>query len=223
MKESLRYLRADFHPRVESSQDLLASALAELERLGVMGPRPRLIAKMPVAFQKRIAPTLDRVRSLRPVAPYFEAAIGEYDGAWVQSEGVRKLNFCTYSYLGLLRHPHIQEAARQAIERYGTGTHGVRLLGGNLELHEELEAKIATFFKREEAITFSSGFITNLAVISSLVGRGDHVLLDRRNHASIVDGCRLSGAKVTRFRHNDMSDLTDRLGRMPEGARKLIV
>ncbi|HIJ43809.1 MAG TPA: aminotransferase class I/II-fold pyridoxal phosphate-dependent enzyme, partial [Rhodospirillaceae bacterium] len=223
VKESLRYLRADFHPRVETSRDLLGSALAELERLGVMGPRPRLISKMPVAFQKKMLPILNRVRSLRPVAPYFEAAIGEYDGAWVQNEGVRKLNFCTYSYLGLLRHPHIQEAARQAIERYGTGTHGVRLLGGNLELHDELEARIATFFNREAAITFSSGFMTNLAVISSLVGRGDHVLSDRLNHASIVDGCRLSGAEVVRFKHNDMLDLANRLGRLPEDARKLIV
>ena len=223
VKESLRYLEADFHPRVEESRDLLESALAELERLGVETPRPHSISKVPIAFHDRMAPTLERVRNLQPKAPYFGAGIGGYDGAWVQSEGVRKLNFCTYSYLGLLRHPHIQEAATRAIERYGTGTHGVRLLGGNLELHDALETAIATFFKREAAITFSSGFTTNLAVISSLVGRGDYVLSDRRNHASIIDGCRLSGAKVTRFRHNDMSDLADRLGRLPEQARKMIV
>ena len=221
--ESLRYLEADFHPRVEASQDLLGSALAELERLGVEFPRPRSIAKVPAAFHSRMAPILERVRSLEPAAPYFGTAISGYDGAWVHSGGVRKLNFCTYSYLGLLRHPHIREAARQAIERYGTGTHGVRLLGGNLELHDALEGAIATFFNREAAITFSSGFMTNLAVIGSLVGRGDHVLSDKRNHASIVDGCRLSGAEVTRFKHNDMSNLADQLGRLPEDARKLIV
>lgn len=223
VKESLRYLEADFHPRVEESRNLLGSTLAELERLGVEHPCPRSIASVPVAFHNRMAPTLERVRSLQPGMPYFGAAIGGYDGAWVKSEGVQKLNFCTYSYLGLLRHPHIQEAARQAIERYGTGTHGVRLLGGNLELHDALEAAIATFFKREAAITFSSGFMTNLAVIASLVGRGDHVLSDRRNHASIVDGCRLSGAEVTNFKHNDMLDLADQLGRLPDDARKLIV
>ena len=224
--ESLRYLESDFRPRVEESRDLLGSALAELERLGVAHPRPRSAANMrpmPDAFCDRMAPILWRVRTLQPKLPHFGAAIGGYDGAWVQSEGVRKLNFCTYSYLGLLHHPHIQQAARQAIERYGTGTHGVRLLGGNLELHEALEAAIATFFKREAAITFSSGFMTNLAVIASLVGRGDHVLSDRRNHASIVDGCRLSRAKVTLFKHNDMADLAHQLGRLPKRARKLIV
>jgi len=223
VKESIRYLEADFHPRVEASRDLLGSALAELERLGVELPRPRLIAKVPVAFHNRMALTLERIRSLPPGVPYCGAGIGGYDGAWVQSEGVRKLNFCTYSYLGLLRHPHIQEAARQAIERYGTGTHGVRLLGGNLELHDALEAAISTFFKREAAITFSSGFITNLSVIASLVGRGDHVLSDRWNHASIADGCCLSGAEVKRFKHNDMLDLADQLGRLSDDARKLIV
>ena len=132
-------------------------------------------------------------------------------------------SFCTYSYLGLLGHPRIEEAAKAAVARYGTGTHGVRLLGGNLELHEVLEDRIAAFFAREAAITFSSGFMTNLAVIAALVGRGDHVLSDKRNHASIVDGCRLSGAEVTTFAHNDMAELEDHLQRLPDDARKLIV
>ena len=226
VKESLRYLEADFHPSIEESRDLLGSALAELERLGVERPRPRSNANvrtLPDAFRNKIAPSLERVRGLKSRLPYFGASIGGYDGAWVQSEGMRKLNFCTYSYLGLLHHPHIQEAARQAIERYGSGTHGVRLLGGNLELHEALETRIATFFEREAAITFSSGFMTNLAVIASLVGREDHVLSDRHSHASIVDGCRLSGAEITRFRHNDVADLANKLDRLPEEARKLIL
>ena len=223
VKASMRYLDADFHPRVEESRELLGAALAELERLGIERPRPGSISNLPVAFHDRMAPILGRVRTLQPEMPFFGSAIGGYDGAWVQSEGVRKLNFCTYSYLGLLNHPHIQAAATRAIEQYGTGTHGVRLLGGNLELHEALETAIATFFKREAALTFSSGFMTNVAVIASLVGRGDYVLSDRRNHASIVDGCRLSGAKVAIFKHNDMADLAGQLDRLPDKARKLIV
>ena len=141
----------------------------------------------------------------------------------MRSGDQRKLNFCTYSYLGLLGHPRIQAAAASALERYGTGTHGVRLLGGNLDLHESLEARIAVFFKRDAALTFSSGFVTNLAVIAALVGKGDYVFSDSRNHASIVDGCRLSGADVIRFTHNDMDDLSARLRCLPEQTRKLIV
>lgn len=226
VKESMRYLRPGFIPSLEESRTLLDSALAELGRLGGMRPKLRQSPSdrpLPEAFRDRMAPGLERVRRLQAGNPYFGACIGGYDGAWVQSQGTRKLNFCTYSYLGLLGHPYIEEAAKAAIERYGTGTHGVRLLGGNLEIHEALEARIAAFFEREASITFSSGFMTNLAVIATLVGRGDHVLSDKRNHASIVDGCRLSGAEVTRFRHNDMADLERRLGRLPDASCKLIV
>lgn len=226
VKESVRYLAPGFRPRLEESRTLLDSALAELEHLGVERPRPvsaPAARPLPVAFRDRMAPSLDRIGRLQPGNLFFGACIGAYEGAWVRSEGTRKLNFCTYSYLGLLCHPRIQEAARNAIEQYGTGTHGVRLLGGNLEIHEALEARIAAFFGREAAITFSSGFMTNLAVIAALLGRGDHVLCDKLNHASIVDGCRLSGAQVTRFRHNDMRDLANRLRGLPDNARKLIV
>jgi glycine C-acetyltransferase len=226
VKESVRYLRPGFIPSLEESRTLLDSALAELERLGVERPKSREsppARPLPEAFRDRMAPGVERVRRLLPGNPYFGASISGYDGAWVISEGARKLNFCTYSYLGFLGHPRIEEAASAAIARYGTGTHGVRLLGGNLELHEALEARIAALFEREAAITFSSGFMTNLAVISTLVGKGDHVLSDERNHASIVDGCRLSGAEITRFRHNDMADLERHLQRLPDDSRKLIV
>jgi glycine C-acetyltransferase len=226
VRESVRYLKPSFYPRLDESRVLLDSALVELERLGVEQPTTRSAASsntLPAAFREKMAPVLDRVRKLQSGNPFLSACIRGYDGAWVQTEEARKLNFCTYSYLGLLRHPRIREAATRAIEDYGTGTHGVRLLGGNLDIHETLEAKIAGFFQREAAIVFSSGFMTNLAVIAALVGRGDHVLSDKHNHASIVDGCRLSGAQVTRFRHNDMEDLANRLRRLPAGARKLIV
>jgi 8-amino-7-oxononanoate synthase len=226
VKESVRYLKPGFAPALEESRTLLDSALAELKRVGAgrSNLRQSLMGRaLPVAFRGRMAPVLERVRTLQTTNPYFGACIDGYDGAWVRSGGTRKLNFCTYSYLGLLGHPLIEKAARTAIARYGTGTHGVRLLGGNLEIHEALEARIAAFFEREAAITFSSGFMTNLAVIATLAGRGDYVLCDKRNHASIVDGCRLSGAAVMRFRHNDMADLERCLRLLPFSARKLIV
>jgi 7-keto-8-aminopelargonate synthetase-like enzyme len=109
--------------------------------------------------------------------------------------------FASYSYLGLVGHPRINEAAKAAIDRYGTGTHGVRSLAGSLVLHTELEETIADFKKAEAAITYSSGYVTNLTVISSLLGRGDYVISDKLNHASLVDGCMMSGAKFLRLMH----------------------
>jgi predicted metal-dependent hydrolase len=189
MKESLRYLKPQFHPDMEESRTLLTSALAELERLGVERPSREAHTSsrpLPPKFGKRMTRTLERFHDLQSRHKFFFDRIDDYEGAWVRKEGQRKLNFCTYSYLGLLRHQRIDDAAKRAIERYGTGTHGVRLLGGNLEIHEQLESSIATFFRREAAITFSSGFMTNLAAIRALVGKGDYVLSDELNHASIV-------------------------------------
>ena len=117
------------------------------------------------------------------------------------------LMFASYSYLGLLGHPKINAAAKAAIDEYGTGTHGVRMLAGTLKLHGELEETIARFKRTEDAVTFSSGYVTNLTAISTMVGRHDVVICDKLNHASIVDGCLLSGADMVRFRHNDMVDL----------------
>ncbi|MEW5988324.1 MAG: pyridoxal phosphate-dependent aminotransferase family protein [Chloroflexota bacterium] len=129
----------------------------------------------------------------------------------------------SYSYLGLIGHPRINQAAQAAIAQYGTGTHGVRLLAGTLPLHNELEARIARFKRTEAAVTFSSGYVTNLAVISCLLRRGDMVICDKLNHASIVDGCLLSQANFVRFRHNDMEHLEYRLANAPAGQRKLVV
>jgi len=129
----------------------------------------------------------------------------------------------SYSYLGLIGHPQINAAAQAAVERYGTGTHGVRLLAGSLKLHNELEARIAAFKQTEEAITFSSGYVTNLATISSLLRKGDTVICDKLNHASIVDGCLLAMAKFIRFRHNDMEHLERRLQEADGDGRKLVI
>lgn len=128
-----------------------------------------------------------------------------------------------YSYLGLIGHPRINAAAIEAIETYGTGTYGVRLLAGSLTLHNELEARIAEFKKTDAAITMSSGYVTNLATISSLLRKGDTVICDKLNHASIVDGCMLSMAKFVRFRHNDMDHLERRLQEAGTDGRVLVV
>jgi glycine C-acetyltransferase len=129
----------------------------------------------------------------------------------VRVRGREMLMFASYGYLGLLGHPQIKQAALAAIEKYGTGTHGVRVLAGTLPVHEELEETIARFKGTEAAVTFSSGYATNLTAISTLLGRHDTVICDKFNHASIVDGCLLSGAKFLRFKHNDMIDLEQTL------------
>jgi len=144
-------------------------------------------------------------------------------GVRVQAHGREMLMFASYSYLGLIGHPKINAAAKAAIEAYGTGTHGVRLLAGTLDLHRQLEEVIAQFKHVEEAITFSSGYVTNLTAVSTLVGRHDVVICDKLNHASIVDGCALSGAKFVRFRHNNMADLERRLKEADSQSTKLVV
>jgi len=128
-----------------------------------------------------------------------------------------------YSYLGLIGHPKINAAAKEAVDHYGTGTYGVRLLAGSLKLHNELEARIAEFKHADAAITMSSGYVTNLATISSLLRKGDTVICDKLNHASIVDGCLLSMAKFVRFRHNDMEHLETRLQQADKNGRILVV
>jgi len=144
-------------------------------------------------------------------------------GARVRTQGREMLMFASYSYLSLIGHPKINAAANAAVDRYGTGTHGVRLLAGTLTLHRELEETIAAFKHTDDAVTFSSGYVTNLTAVSTLVGRHDVVICDKLNHASIVDGCLLSGADFVRFRHNDMADLERCLRRADSRATKLVV
>ncbi|MCS7284051.1 MAG: aminotransferase class I/II-fold pyridoxal phosphate-dependent enzyme [Anaerolineae bacterium] len=174
---------------------------------------------------QRIRAICQRVEEGRAAGFYFynqpiEELMG---GARVRVNGREMGMYASYSYLGLVGHPRINEAARRAIERYGTGTHGVRFLAGTLPVHCELEETIAAFKNTEAAVTFSSGYVTNLSVIAALVGRGDYVICDKLNHASIVDGCLLSGAEFRRFRHNDMNDLERCLRQVPPEATKLVV
>jgi len=133
------------------------------------------------------------------------------------------LMFGSYSYLGLLGHPHIEEAAIDAIRRFSTGSHGVRLLAGSLPIHAELEQAIAGFKGCEAAAVFSSGFLANLSAITALVGRGDLVFTDKLDHASIIDGCRLSGATVVRLQHNDMGDLELKLSQADPTRNRLVI
>jgi len=176
-------------------------------------------------IQKRIDEINHRVAELQKNGLYFYLQpISELDGAWVTVNGRRMLLFAGYGYLGLLGHPKITAAAQEALARYGTGTHGVRILAGTLPLHDELEQTIARFKKAEAAIVYSSGYVTNLATVSALVmGRNDVVICDKYNHASIVDGCLLSRAKFVRFRHNDMADLERRLQQVDPDAGRLVV
>lgn len=162
---------------------------------------------------QRIQAMCDRVNSTKQQDRYFyNQPIAElHGGARVLVNGREMGMYASYSYLGLVGHPRINAAAKDAIDRFGTGTHGVRSLAGSLTIHRDLEEKIAEFKGADDAITFSSGYVTNLSVISTMVGRGDYVISDKLNHASIVDGCLMSGAKFLRFRHNDMESLEQRL------------
>ena len=155
---------------------------------------------------------------------YYNQPISELrGGAKVFVNGREMGMYASYSYLGLIGHKRINAAAKKAIDRFGTGTHGVRSLAGTLTVHQELEDTIASFKKAEAAITYSSGYVTNLSVVSTLLGREDYVISDKLNHASIVDGCLMSGAKFLRFKHNDMDSLESRLTQIPSGATKLVI
>jgi 8-amino-7-oxononanoate synthase len=177
------------------------------------------------AVGRRIDAFWERVETAKSNDLYFyNQPIEELrGGARVVVHGRVMGMYASYSYLGLIGHPRINEAAKRAVDKYGTGTNGVRLLAGSLTLHQELEETIARFKHADAAITYTSGYMTNLTVISTLMGRGDYVLSDKLNHASIVDGCLMSGAEFRRFKHNDMQDLEHRLQQVPEGASRLVI
>ena len=136
--------------------------------------------------------------------------------------GKRVIMIGSNNYLGLTNHPRVKEAALKAIERYGSGCAGSRFLNGNLEIHEELEKKLARFFRKEAALVFATGYQTNLGAIAALVGRNDVAIIDMHDHASIIDGCRLSFGEVKKYRHNDM-DALERVLERCKGKGKLII
>lgn len=154
--------------------------------------------------------------------PYFRAIEDSHDTE-VVVEGHRKIMVGSNNYLGLTHHPKVMAAADAALRQYGSGCTGSRFLNGTLDLHEKLEHDLAEFLGKEDALIFSTGFQTNLGVIGALVGRNEHIFSDRLNHASIVDGCRLSHGATHKYDHSDMEDLERRLQKVPEDAGKMII
>lgn len=158
----------------------------------------------------------------RGLYPYFRSISSAQDTE-VIIDGKKVLMFGSNSYLGLTNHPKIIEATKAAVDKYGTGCAGSRFLNGTLDIHIELEQRLAKFVGKEDALVFSTGFQVNLGVISSLTGRNDYLILDEYDHASILDGSRLSFSKIIKFRHNDMEDLEKKLSKLPADVMKLIV
>ena len=150
----------------------------------------------------------DELQKLREQGLYNNIrTIGSPQGAWLDVDGKRVLNFCSNNYLGLANDPRLRDAAKRAVDEFGAGPAAVRTIAGNLTLHRELEARLAKFKGVEATIAFQSGFTSNLGTIASLVAKEDVIFSDELNHASIIDGARLSGAKIVRYGHNDANAL----------------
>ena len=156
------------------------------------------------------------------IYPYFHELESKQD-IEVMMEGKRRIMLGSNNYLGLTVNQEVIDAGVEAMKKYGTGCSGSRFLNGTLDLHNKLERELADFLGTEDCVTFSTGFQSNLGIISAICGRQDYIFNDREIHASIYDGCKLSYAKVTRYRHNDMADLEKRLAETPIDAGKLIV
>lgn len=156
------------------------------------------------------------------IYPYFRAIESEQDTV-VIINGKKVLMFGSNSYLGLTNHPRIKEAAKKAIDKYGTGCAGSRFLNGTLDIHIELDNRLAELVGKDAALCYSTGFQVNLGVVSVLTGRQDYILLDMLDHASIIEGSRLSFSKVLKYAHNDMLDLEKKLKRCTPNSLKLIV
>ena len=156
------------------------------------------------------------------IYPYFRAIQSDQDTV-VTMNGKKILMFGSNSYLGLTNHPKVKEAAKRAIDKYGTGCAGSPFLNGTLDIHKELESRLANLVKKEAAIVYSTGFQVNIGVVSALTDRNDYLLLDELDHASIIEGSRLSFSKVLKFAHNDMKSLESKLKVCDKDRIKLIV
>ncbi len=172
-------------------------------------------------MEEFIQQELEEVRS-RNLYRRMKVVDGEQD-ATVRLDGREVLNLSSNNYLGLANHPALKEAAREALDRHGCGSGASRLISGNMTAHEELEARLARFKGTEAALVFNSGYQANVGIVATLAAKGDVVLSDALNHASIIDGCRLSRAAVSVYRHCDMDHLKSLLEGTPATARKLIV
>ncbi len=167
----------------------------------------------------------DEIQQLHDAGLYNHIrTLGSPQGAWLEVDGRRVLNFCSNNYLGLANHPRLVQAAKQAIDKYGVGPGAVRTIAGTMSLHVQLEERLAAFKGVAAAITYQSGFNANLGTIPALVGKKDAIFSDELNHASIIDGCRLSGAKIIRYAHCDAADLEKQLqAHRSEYRRALVV
>ncbi len=154
--------------------------------------------------------------------PFF-VPLSQTEGTEVSVDGHKLIMIGSNNYLGLTTHPRVKQAAIEAVEQYGTSCTGSRLANGTLNMHQELEKQLAEFVEQEAALVFSTGFQVNLGVISALVQKGDYVIIDKEDHASIVDGCLLARGEMKRFRHNDVDDLARVLSQLPQEAAKLVV
>lgn len=156
------------------------------------------------------------------IYPYF-TPIQDVRGNRVKVDGKDMIMAGSNNYLGLLNHPLVMKAAQEAVDKYGVATCGSRFLNGTLDIHVELEERLAKFMKKEAALTFSTGFQTNLGILSTIAGKGDSVITDRMVHASIIDACRLAFGNVYKFKHNDMEDLEHVISSLGDETGKLIV
>lgn len=173
-------------------------------------------------FEKSYQYSTVKTAKAKGIYPYF-IPLDENEGTEVIYEGRHIIMCGSNNYLGLTTHPKVKAAAVEAIERYGTSCTGSRFLNGNMSIHEQLEEELADWVGMEAALVFSTGMQVNLGTISCLVDRGDIVILDKDDHASIVDGAFLSGGKIERYRHNDMDHLKRVLESLPEDKGKLLV
>jgi 8-amino-7-oxononanoate synthase len=218
----------DKRPAVEDRPDDQTEAYS-LPTAAVRDIDARAVPRLPeLAPQK--GDVLAKARNFKTAAqlrelglyPYFRTISSAQDTE-VIIEGKKVLMLGSNSYLGLTNHPKIKAAAQAAVEKYGTGCAGSRFLNGSLDIHLELEAALGRLVKKEAVLLYSTGFQVNLGVISALVGKGEYVIGDKSNHASIVEGCLVSQGKFLRFAHKDMAALESRLEKLEPEAGKLIV
>nr|MBN1230119.1 pyridoxal phosphate-dependent aminotransferase family protein [Anaerolineae bacterium] len=173
-------------------------------------------------FQKSREFTRAREAMAAGFYPFF-IPFENSEGTVVTYQGREIIMIGSNNYLGLTTHPRVIEASMNAVKTYGTSCTGSRFMNGTLALHRELEERLAHFLGKETALIFSTGYQTNLGVISAIVGKGDYVITDKEDHASIIDGCMLSLGEMKRFRHNEMDDLRRVIGKLPAEAGKLVI
>lgn len=175
-------------------------------------------------FQKCHNFVQGRLREVKETGyyPYFKAIRSGADTE-VKIDGKKMIMIGSNNYLGLTQHPKVKEAAIKAIEKYGSGCTGSRFLNGTLDIHEELEDKLARFMQKESCQVVSTGFQTNQSIISTIVGKDDVVVIDRGDHASIIDGCRMSFGKAIKYKHNDINDLERIMGLLKTPTKAIII